>query len=143
MCFQNGETNMVIDNIHSIIAAAGVKFNTQQLEHLVILIQQSWRVENNKMREKLLKLIGKIGREAKIDKITTRVCEALLESDQYESGLFGNIRKDLYKTASCKCLSQGSDRVGYLRKSGEFCFLFSRPGKCWKFSKCRHFSIRG
>ena len=30
---------MVIDNIHSIIAAAGVKFNETQLEHLFVLIQ--------------------------------------------------------------------------------------------------------
>ncbi len=37
---QNGETNAVIDNIHSIIAAAGVKFNSQQLEQLVILVQK-------------------------------------------------------------------------------------------------------
>ncbi len=35
---QQGETNMVIDNIHSIIAAAGVKFNEDQLDHLFKLI---------------------------------------------------------------------------------------------------------
>ena len=75
MCYylQNGETSVVIDNIHSIIAAAGVKFNSQQLEHLFILIQKSWEVENDRMRVKLLSLIGKIGREARIPKTTTRV----------------------------------------------------------------------
>ena len=31
---------MVIDNIHSIIAAAGVKFNETQIEHLFVLIQE-------------------------------------------------------------------------------------------------------
>ncbi len=36
---QKGEANVVIDNIHSIIVAAGIKFNEPQLEHLFILIQ--------------------------------------------------------------------------------------------------------
>lgn len=37
---QNGQTNNVIDNIHSIVAAAAVKFDQQQLEHLFLLIQK-------------------------------------------------------------------------------------------------------
>ena len=35
---QMGQNNVVVDNIHSIIAAAGVKFNAQLLEHLFSLI---------------------------------------------------------------------------------------------------------
>ena len=38
--FQISQTNNVIDNIHSIIAAAAVKFDQNQLEHLVLLIQK-------------------------------------------------------------------------------------------------------
>lgn len=38
--FQISQTNNVIDNIHSIIAAAAVKFDHNQLEYLVLLIQQ-------------------------------------------------------------------------------------------------------
>lgn len=37
---QNGQTNNVIDNIHSIVAAAAVKFDAQQLEHLFRLIHK-------------------------------------------------------------------------------------------------------
>lgn len=37
---QVGQTNHVIDNIHSIIAAAAVKFDSAQLEHLFLLIQK-------------------------------------------------------------------------------------------------------
>ena len=37
---QNGQTNNVIDNIHSIVAAAAVKFDQQQSEHLFLLIQK-------------------------------------------------------------------------------------------------------
>ena len=38
--FQNGQANVVIDNLHSIIAAAAVKFSDVQLAHLFSLIQQ-------------------------------------------------------------------------------------------------------
>ncbi|XP_064624443.1 ubiquitin carboxyl-terminal hydrolase 24-like isoform X2 [Lineus longissimus] len=74
---RNGQTNHVIDNIHLIISAGAVRFNSEQLEHLFWLIQKSWAEENDKMREKLLSLIGKIGKDAKVQKTTTRVCELL------------------------------------------------------------------
>lgn len=103
---QVGQTNHVIDNIHSIIAAAAVKFDSAQLENLFLLIQkvshfthcfqrenilnviarpkkikfiilfvlkQKWQDDHNRMKEKLLRLIGKIGRDAKEPKTTTRV----------------------------------------------------------------------
>lgn len=97
----------MIDNIHSIIAAAAVKFDSAQLENLFLLIQkvshfarcfrmekyiefncktkkkltslylfvlkQKWQDDHNRMKEKLLRLIGKIGRDAKEPKTTTRV----------------------------------------------------------------------
>ncbi|XP_052775472.1 ubiquitin carboxyl-terminal hydrolase 24-like isoform X3 [Mya arenaria] len=74
---QISQTNNVIDNIHSIIAAAAVKFDPNQLEHLVLLIQKKWQEENDKSREKLLSLIGKIGRDAKIPKTTNQVLQLL------------------------------------------------------------------
>ncbi|XP_050400806.1 ubiquitin carboxyl-terminal hydrolase 24 isoform X1 [Patella vulgata] len=74
---QNGQTNNVIDNIHSIVAAAAVKFDPQQLEHLFLLIQKKWQDDSNRMREKLLSLIGKIGKDARLSKTTTRVLELL------------------------------------------------------------------
>ncbi|XP_059140581.1 ubiquitin carboxyl-terminal hydrolase 24-like isoform X2 [Physella acuta] len=74
---QNGQTNNVIDNIHSIIAAAAVKFDSNQLEHLFLLIQKKWQDDNDRTRGKLLTLIGKIGKDAKVAKTTTRVLELL------------------------------------------------------------------
>lgn len=74
---QNGQTNNVIDNIHSIVAAAAVKFEPQQLENLFLLIQKKWQDDNDRMREKLLSLIGKIGKDARVAKTTTRVLELL------------------------------------------------------------------
>uniref|UniRef100_A0A2C9KAF6 Ubiquitinyl hydrolase 1 n=1 Tax=Biomphalaria glabrata TaxID=6526 RepID=A0A2C9KAF6_BIOGL len=74
---QNGQTSNVIDNIHSIIAAAAVKFEFNQLEHLFLLIQKKWQDDNDKTRDKLLTLIGKIGKDAKVSKTTTKVLELL------------------------------------------------------------------
>lgn len=38
--FQAGQSSTVIENIHTIIAAAAVKFSFDQLTHLFILIQK-------------------------------------------------------------------------------------------------------
>ncbi|KAJ3599696.1 hypothetical protein NHX12_033652, partial [Muraenolepis orangiensis] len=62
---QAGQSSTVIENIHTIIAAAAVKFNFDQLSHLFVLIQKSWEVESDRVRQKLLSLIGRIGREAR------------------------------------------------------------------------------
>ncbi|XP_013409431.2 ubiquitin carboxyl-terminal hydrolase 24-like [Lingula anatina] len=74
---QHGRSNHVVDNIHTIMAAAAVKFNPQQLDNFVILVQKSWQVENDKMKERLLSLIGRIGKDARVPKTTTRVLELL------------------------------------------------------------------
>jgi len=38
--FQSGQSSTVIENIHTIIAAAAVKFSSDQLNHLFVLIQK-------------------------------------------------------------------------------------------------------
>lgn len=37
---QNDQPLTVVDNIHDIMAAAAIKFNDEQLEHLILLIQK-------------------------------------------------------------------------------------------------------
>ena len=54
----------VQDNVHSIIAAASSKFSLQQFELLNKLIKDKWLKSNDRIREKLLLLIGQIGKEA-------------------------------------------------------------------------------
>ncbi|XP_041648260.1 ubiquitin carboxyl-terminal hydrolase 24 isoform X3 [Cheilinus undulatus] len=76
---QAGQSSTVIENIHTIIAAAAVKFSFDQLTHLFILIQKSWEVESDRVRQKLLSLIGRIGREARSDNTTGKVLEVLWE----------------------------------------------------------------
>ncbi|CAB1332019.1 unnamed protein product [Coregonus sp. 'balchen'] len=65
---QAGQSSTVIENIHTIMAAAAVKFNFDQLSHLFVLIQK-----------KLLSLIGRIGREARSEATTGKVLEVLWE----------------------------------------------------------------
>lgn len=74
---QVGKHPTEVDNIHNILATAAVQFNSNQLEHLFVLIQQSWGSENDRMKEKLLVLIGRIGKEARVGKITTKVLDLL------------------------------------------------------------------
>ncbi|XP_033116308.1 ubiquitin carboxyl-terminal hydrolase 24-like [Anneissia japonica] len=74
---QNDQHMTVVDNIHSIMAAAAVYLNSAQLDHLFRLIQKAWKEENDHMREKLLTLIGTIGRESKQAKTTNKVLELL------------------------------------------------------------------
>ncbi|KAM4629624.1 ubiquitin carboxyl-terminal hydrolase 24 isoform 3-T3 [Polymixia lowei] len=76
---QAGQSSTVIENIHTIIAAAAVKFNVDQLSHLFVLIQKSWEVESDRVRQKLLSLIGRIGREARSEATTGKVLEVLWE----------------------------------------------------------------
>ncbi|EDO44319.1 predicted protein, partial [Nematostella vectensis] len=74
---QLGKHPIEVDNIHNILATAAVRFNTNQLDHLFTLIQQSWGTENDRMKDKLLVLIGRIGKEARVAKITTKVLDLL------------------------------------------------------------------
>ena len=60
--FVQGEN--VQDNVHSIIAAASSKFSLTQFELLNKLIKEKWLQSNDRIREKLLLLIGQIGKEA-------------------------------------------------------------------------------
>ncbi|CAL9695704.1 unnamed protein product [Knipowitschia caucasica] len=76
---QAGQSSTVIENIHTIIAAAAVKFSYDQLTHLFVLIQKSWEIESDRVRQKLLSLIGRIGREARSETTTGKVLEVLWE----------------------------------------------------------------
>ncbi|KAM8930374.1 ubiquitin carboxyl-terminal hydrolase 24 isoform 2-T2 [Pelodytes ibericus] len=74
---QAGQSSTVIENIQTIIAAAAAKFSSEQLSHLFVLIQKSWEIETDRIRQKLLSLIGQIGREARNETTTGKVLEVL------------------------------------------------------------------
>ena len=47
---QSGKHVTVTDNIHTIIASAAPKFSTNQMEHLIHLLEASWKVEDQKAK---------------------------------------------------------------------------------------------
>jgi ubiquitin carboxyl-terminal hydrolase 9/24 len=57
--------SQIMENVYAIMASAASKFNLNQFEHLTTLIKKKWEASNDRVREKLLVLIGQIGREAK------------------------------------------------------------------------------
>ena len=59
---QNGQSGLVVDNIHTIIAAAAVKFNQEQLEHLFTSVQKVGAKSNNqKITTQLTELNDELG----------------------------------------------------------------------------------
>ena len=54
----------VTDNVYGIMAGAAAKFNAEQFDHLPTLIRRAWERSNDRVREKLPALIGRIGKEA-------------------------------------------------------------------------------
>ena len=50
------------------MATAASKLNLELYEHLTTLIKKKWEISEGRVREKLLRLIGLIGREAKSSK---------------------------------------------------------------------------
>ena len=67
---QDSPNSHVMENVYSIMAGAAAKFSLLQFEHLTGLIKEKWSTSNDRVREKLLALIGQIGREAKQIKST-------------------------------------------------------------------------
>ena len=71
--------SQIIENVHSILATAASKLNLELYEHLTSLIKKKWEVSEGRVREKLLRLIGQIGREAKQAKSIEATLQVLWE----------------------------------------------------------------
>lgn len=77
---QDSANAHVVENVHAIMAGASAKFSLSQLEHLTGLIRESWESKtNDRAREKLLGLIGQIGKEATQSKSTQAILQLLWE----------------------------------------------------------------
>ncbi|CAM1321691.1 USP24 (predicted) [Pycnogonum litorale] len=73
---QKGRNLQVMDNLSVILAAASTKFNNEQFDHLFNLIEKTWEEEDDRMRERLVTLIGKIGKESS-GQVTLKVLDLL------------------------------------------------------------------
>ncbi|KAG7165384.1 Ubiquitin carboxyl-terminal hydrolase 24-like 1 [Homarus americanus] len=67
----------VVDNIHRIMAAAATRFSPHQFDHLLSLIRKSWDDGNDRLREKLLSFIGKIGQDSRLGRTAEKMLDAL------------------------------------------------------------------
>ena len=81
---QSGKHVTVVDNIHTIIASAAPKFSTNQMEHLIFLLEASWKEEDQKAKERLLLLIGKTGQEIKDGEIVMKLLNLLWDVSHIE-----------------------------------------------------------
>ncbi|CAF1524803.1 unnamed protein product, partial [Rotaria sp. Silwood1] len=60
---QHGRSLVAVDHLFTLIASAAAKFNLEQLNHLIGFIHSSWKTETILIQEKLIELLGAIGRE--------------------------------------------------------------------------------
>uniref|UniRef100_A0A8C4R0F6 ubiquitinyl hydrolase 1 n=1 Tax=Eptatretus burgeri TaxID=7764 RepID=A0A8C4R0F6_EPTBU len=74
---QSGQSPPVMDNLHAVVAVAAAKLGSKQLEHLLALIQKSWESESDRVRQKLLSLLGRIGRDSRFEVTTAKVLQVL------------------------------------------------------------------
>lgn len=77
--------SQIMENVHTIMASAASKFNLEQYEYLTSLIKTKWEASNDRVREKLLVLIGQIGREAKQTKSVQATLHLLWEVSHLET----------------------------------------------------------
>ncbi|CAL4091223.1 unnamed protein product, partial [Meganyctiphanes norvegica] len=69
----------VTDNIHRIMSTAATRFNPYQFDHLLGLTRKSWDDGNDRLREKLLSFIGKIGQDSRLGRTAEKMLDALWE----------------------------------------------------------------
>jgi len=63
----------VIDNIHGIFAAAASQFSIDQFSNFSLLITDNWLIETGDMKQKLISLLGVIGKDTKSSELAIKV----------------------------------------------------------------------
>ncbi len=129
----------VADNVYGMMAASGSKLTLPQFEHLTCLVKETWErlgQSDSRGKERLLVLVGKVGKEANNNKSTQVILELLwdlshrpkLEKDLVEKALAEQLailndltfNKDAMKRVYVlKCvddLKRTSDSVGFAVK---------------------------
>ena len=73
LCLEVDKTPTQVQNIHNILAAAASRFTPKHLDRLFELIRMSWDSAPDSYREKLLHLIGRIGKDDRTGKTAIKV----------------------------------------------------------------------
>ena len=63
----------MVDNIHSIFAAAACQFSLDQFSAFNQLITDNWTLEKEDMKHKLISLLGLIGKNTKSNDLGSKV----------------------------------------------------------------------
>ena len=69
----------MIDNIHGIFAAAASQFSLEQFSAFTQLITENWLKEKESMKEKLIALLGLIGKYTKNCDLAQKVSLVLFQ----------------------------------------------------------------
>ncbi|CAF3766292.1 unnamed protein product [Rotaria magnacalcarata] len=127
---QHGRSLVAVDHLFTIIASAAAKFNLQQLNYLIEFICSSWKTETILIQEKLIELLGTIGKECPKES-AARVLEILWDMAHserlsrpmldhilyYHLRIFSEGRSpyDVLKRDYClKCMSDLQRKQGWL-----------------------------
>ncbi|CAF3615560.1 unnamed protein product, partial [Rotaria sp. Silwood2] len=81
------------DHLLSLIVSAATKFNLEQFNYLIDLIDNSWKTETISIQEKLIELLGAVGRRCQKD-CAARVLEVLWDmahEDQLNRSMLDHI----------------------------------------------------
>lgn len=63
----------MVDNIHGIFSAAASQFSLEQFSAFTQLITENWLGEKEEMKEKLITLLGLIGKDTKNNELAQKV----------------------------------------------------------------------
>ncbi|CAF0908766.1 unnamed protein product [Adineta steineri] len=127
---QHGRSLVAVDHLFTLIASAAAKFNLQQLDYLIEFIYDSWKIETILIQEKLIELLGAIGRECQKES-AARVLEILwdmaheehLSRSMLDNILYCHLRifsegrspYDILKRDYClKCMNDLQRKQGWL-----------------------------
>lgn len=74
---QTGKHDAIVKNIHDLLTKLAWDFTGEQLDHLFVRFQDSWREANKKQREKLLDLIRRLAEDDKEGQMADKVLKLL------------------------------------------------------------------
>ncbi|OTF74083.1 hypothetical protein BLA29_003201 [Euroglyphus maynei] len=74
---QLGKHEMIVKNIHELIAKLAWHFSPKQLDHLFVCFQSSWSMATKKEREKLLQLMRRLAEDDKYGSMANKMLSLL------------------------------------------------------------------
>lgn len=107
---QQGRHEMIVKNIHSLLAKLAWDFNANQLDHLFQCFQASWRDAGRKEKESLLELMRKLAEDDKEGMMASKVLQLLwslahdadLETEMVDLALGAHVKILDYSCAADK-----------------------------------------